>query len=323
MRCAAGTAPDREPIPPHGSRYCEHVYGDIHDPPAGAAGGSGVARPVEYQQVVGRTAGGVDVLVGQPTGARCAVLKYDAPRRAGVVPAVPDSATRNRDASLIDTHTLSVTGEQPGRRSITGAVVAGQCSLRRFVAHDVWVGELIVVTGPPGAGKTTVSRILSHLFEPSARIAGDEFFGFIDQGYLAPWTAAAHHQNEIVIGAAAAAAGRLAGGGYTVIYDGVVGPWFLDAFGQATGLTRLHYAILLPPERVCLDRVASRVGHGFTDLDAGVHMYADFAQADIDSRHVITSLDTADAQAARVCERVRNESMVHPAERKIAHRSVP
>ncbi len=99
------------------------------------------------------------------------------------------------------------------------------------VAH-VLVGELIVVTGPPaGAGKTTVSRILSHLFEPSARIAG-EFFGFIDQGYLAPWTSASHRRIEI-------------------------GPWFLDAFSDATGLPLLHYAILLPLERLCLDRVAS------------------------------------------------------------------
>jgi len=31
---------------------------------------------------------------------------------------------------------------------------------------------------------------------------------------------------------------------------GVIGPRFLDAFGQATGLLRLHYLILLPPERV-------------------------------------------------------------------------
>ncbi len=176
------------------------------------------------------------------------------------------------------------------------------------------MGELVVVTGPPGAGKITVSRILSGLFETSARIAGDEFFGFIDQGYLAPWTTAAHHQNEIVIEAAAAAAGRLAAGGYTVIYDGVIGPWFLDAFGQATGLLRLHYLILLPPERVCLDRVASRVGHGFTDLDAGSHMYADFAQAraHVDRRHVITSVANADVQAAHLFELVRSQSAVRP-----------
>ncbi|MET3808142.1 adenylate kinase family enzyme [Nakamurella sp. UYEF19] len=175
-------------------------------------------------------------------------------------------------------------------------------------AHDEWMGELIVVTGPPGAGKTTVSQILSGLFDLSAHIAGDEFFGFIDQGYLAPWTNIAHRQNEIVI--EAAAAGRLAAGGYTVIYDGVVRPWFLDAFGRATGLGRLLYLILLPPEHMCLDRVASRVGHGFTDLDAASHMYADFAQADVDSRHVITSVANADLQAAHLFELVRSQSVV-------------
>ena len=85
----------------------------------------------------------------------------------------------------------------------------------------------------------------------------------------------------------------------------------------------MHCAILLPPERVCLDRIASRVGHGFTDLYAGAHMYAEFAQADIDSRHVITSLDTADAQAAHLYELVRNQSMVRPVERKPGKRSAP
>ncbi len=157
-----------------------------------------------------------------------------------------------------------------------------------------------MVTGPPGAGKTTVARILSGLFEPSARVAGDEFFNFIDRGYLEPWTRAAHGQNEVVIEAAAAAAGRLAAGGYTVVYDGVIGPWFLETFGRATGLPRLHYAILLPPERLCLDRIASRVGNGFTDLDAAAGMYADFARAVIDSRHVLTSLEAPAAQAAHL-----------------------
>ena len=178
------------------------------------------------------------------------------------------------------------------------------------------VGDLIVVTGPPGAGKTSVTRALSQLFELSARVAGDEFFAFLDQGALAPWTAAAHRQNEIVITAAAAAAGRLADGGYTVIYDGVVGPWFLDDFAQATGLRALHYAVLLPPERTCVSRVAGRDGHGFTDLDAAAHMYAEFATADIDSRHVMTASATVDAQAAHLHQLVHNGSILRRIDRR-------
>jgi cytidylate kinase len=149
------------------------------------------------------------------------------------------------------------------------------------------VSDLVVVTGPPGAGKTTVARFLSRMFEPSALVAGDDFFAFIDQGYIAPWTAEAHQQNEIVVEAAAGAAGRLTLGGYTVVYDGIIGPWFLKAFGEAAAIDCLHYVMLLPSERDCLERVRSRVGHGFTDLDAAHHMYREFAAADIDHRHVL------------------------------------
>lgn len=176
------------------------------------------------------------------------------------------------------------------------------------------MADLIVVTGPPGAGKTTVARALSALFDPSALVAGDRFFAFIDRGYLAPWTAAAHRQNEIVVqAAAAAAAGRLASGGYTVAYDGVLGPWFLETFGAATGPASLHYAVLLPPEALCLERVRCRADHGFRDLAAARHMYQEFAAADVEPRHVIASADDAAALASRLLQLVQQGSLRRPA----------
>jgi len=158
-----------------------------------------------------------------------------------------------------------------------------------------------------------MARALSRLFDPSALVPGDQFFAFIDQGYIAPWTSPAHRQNEIVTEAAGAAAGRLASGGYTVVYDGVIGPWFLGTFGIATGVPFLHYVILLPPERVCLERVHSRADHGFKDQQAAHHMYQQFATADIDPQYVIASTDEAAKLARHVFHLVHAGRLRWPA----------
>jgi hypothetical protein len=174
------------------------------------------------------------------------------------------------------------------------------------------VPDLIIVSGPPGAGKTTVARALSKRFEPSALVTGDDFFTFIDQGYVDPWTAEAHHQNEVVVAAAAAASGRLVNGGFTVVYDGVIGPWFLDTFGVGTGLTHLHYLILLPSERTCVDRVGTRSGHGFTNIDATRRMYRQFASAAINDRFVMSSGAAPASLASSIFDRVVDGSLQWP-----------
>jgi predicted ABC-type ATPase len=148
------------------------------------------------------------------------------------------------------------------------------------------MAELIVVTGPPGAGKSTVGRVLADGFDSSALVVGDDFFGFLARGAIAPWLPEADGQNEAVLHAAAAAAGRLTER-CTVVYDGVLGPWHLSGFLAATGLRELHYVVLLPSIERCLHRVATRVGHGFTDAPAAEHMYGEFARADLDDRHVL------------------------------------
>jgi chloramphenicol 3-O-phosphotransferase len=56
--------------------------------------------------------------------------------------------------------------------------------------------------------------------------------------------------------AVARAAGVFAAGGYLVIVDGIVGPWFLDPFRRLDAL--LSYVVLRPSAEVALARAKAR-----------------------------------------------------------------
>jgi cytidylate kinase len=162
------------------------------------------------------------------------------------------------------------------------------------------MGSLLVVTGPPGAGKSTVAALIAKRSDPSVLIEGDAFFAFLDQGAIEPWLPESHTQNEVVTRAAAAAAGRFAQS-YATVFDGVLGPWLLPNFLSATGLDSLDYVILLPPVETCVQRVQTRPDHGFTDEPATRKMHDEFARAVIAARHVLRDLpETPDAVAEAV-----------------------
>jgi gluconate kinase len=153
------------------------------------------------------------------------------------------------------------------------------------------MADLLIVTGPPGAGKSTVARLLADRFEPSALVEGDAFFAFLARGAIEPWLPESADQNHVVIQAAATAAGRFAAGGITTIYDGVLGPWLLAPFAAASGLEALDYVVLMPSEDRCVEQVAGRTGHEFADEAATRQMHREFARAAVDPRHVVVDPD--------------------------------
>ncbi len=165
-----------------------------------------------------------------------------------------------------------------------------------------------------------MAHIVTRMFEPSAMVPGDDFFRFIDQGHIAPWRPEAQQQNETVVKGAAASAGGLAARGHTVVYDGIVAPSFLESFRQVAARASLHYVVLLPPEQQCQERVRSRGRHGFTDLHAARRMYREFADADIDPRHLVTSTGTPTDIGSAILGAVRAGSLLCGSTAPTGHR---
>ncbi|MFQ6145740.1 AAA family ATPase [Streptomyces seoulensis] len=163
------------------------------------------------------------------------------------------------------------------------------------------LGTVTVLTGPCGAGKSTVARLLADRFTPSVRLHGDDFFAVIAQGAIPPYLLEARRQNETVVAVQAAAAAGYAVGGYHVVFDGVVGPWFLDPFRDAAADAGvpLHYVVLRPPRATVLARATGRGPGALTEPGPVLRMYEEFAGLGDHERRVLDSGALTPAQTAQ------------------------
>ncbi len=152
-------------------------------------------------------------------------------------------------------------------------------------------GRLIIVTGPPGVGKSTVARKLAGAWpgDVALHVHSDDLWTYFVKGYIPPWKPESKDQNVVVTAAMVAQAVALSAGGYPVFFDGIVGPWFLDPFregARAAGL-RLDYLVLRPRRDEAIARGVAREGHPMRDSSVIGAMWDQFADMGELERHVL------------------------------------
>lgn len=165
-------------------------------------------------------------------------------------------------------------------------------------------GAVLVLSGPPGAGKTTTARAIAESFAKGVHLHTDDLYHWVVSGYVLPWTPDAHDQNTLIQHAVADAAAAYASGGYSVVVDGIVGPWFLEPFRRACAAAGvgIAYAVLRPPLDTVIERAMVRDDMPMPEDGPVRKMYEEFSSLGEFERHVI---DTSDLDAQATADAVR------------------
>ena len=122
-------------------------------------------------------------------------------------------------------------------------------------------GRIIVITGSPVTGKTTTASIVAKESDlaKSVHMHTDDFFHYLSKGAILPHLPESNEQNAVVIEAFLAAAKRYASGGYDVIVDGIVGPWFLEPWRAIVREGyEVHYIVLRASKEETMQRAVER-----------------------------------------------------------------
>jgi chloramphenicol 3-O-phosphotransferase len=122
--------------------------------------------------------------------------------------------------------------------------------------------QLVILSGPPNAGKSSTAEALCQRYDRMLHIDVSVLRDFLRMGRLRPWDESpeGRRQRELLIRSACDMARRFLDAGYGVVIDDIVLaedlPLYRDALSGVSAT--IHFAVLLPALEVLLERERER-----------------------------------------------------------------